>query len=435
MLIIMVGGGIILTLRLGFFQILYYPYILGQTFGSIFKGNRGQGTVPPFQAATTALASTVGASNIVGVPIAIAFGGPGAVFWMWMVSIIGCATKFSEIVLGMKYREKNEDGQYVGGPMYYLSKGLSNKSLGRFLAIMYTFFTMIIMFASVAAQTVSATHTVEVMGVSKSITGLLLTIFIAIIAYGGITRIANVTSKLVPVMALIYIIGALIVISANITQVPKVFSLIFSSALNTSSAVGGVAGYSVAAAMRFGIARGTYSCEAGMGSAPMAHSAAATDHPVRQGFWGIFEITVSSFIICTLSALVVLTTGVWTEVAPSSAAIMPTLAFSSVLGAHLGGTIVSISMLLFVISTLIVEVFYGEKQCEFLFGTKTAKFLKIFYILAIPLGAMGGVEIIFGFLDIILAATILPNMLGLILMSGQVSDLKKEFFSSSKYYN
>lgn len=435
MLVLIVGGGLFLTLRLGFFQIRYYPYILKQTFGSMFKKSKGQGTVSPFQAATTALASTVGASNIVGVPIAIAFGGPGAVFWMWVISLIGCATKFSEIVLGMKYRELNEDGQFVGGPMYYLSKGIFNKSLGKTLAVVYAFFTMLMMLASVAAQSVSATQTVEVMGVDKMVTGLLLTVLIGIIAYGGITRIASVTSKLVPLMASVYILGGLFVVFVNITEVPEVFSLIFNSALSPTSAVGGVAGFSTAQAMRFGIARGTYSCEAGMGSAPLAHAAAATDHPVRQGFWGVFEITVSSLIICTISALVVLTTGVWTVVPASAAAAMPTLAFQSAMGDALGGTIVSVSMLLFVISTLIVQVFYGEKQCEFFFGTKISKMLKLFYVLAILAGAAGGIEAIFGFLDIILAITVLPNMIGLILMSGQVAYLKKDFFSNSKYYS
>lgn len=434
MLMLIVGGGIFLTIRLGFFQILYFPYILKQTFGTIFKKNNGQGTVSPFQAATTALASTIGASNIVGVPIAIAFGGPGAVFWMWIVSLIGCATKFSEIVLGIKYREINEDGQYVGGPMYYLSAGIPNRTIGETLAIIYAFFTMIILAASVAAQSVSATQTVAVMGVSNMITGIVLAIFVSIIVYGGITRIASVSSKLVPFMAGIYVLGALLVVLCNVTTVPHVFKLIFTSAFTPSAAVSGVAGSGIASAMRWGIARGTYSCEAGMGTAPVAHSAATTDHPVRQGFWGIFEITVSSLIICTMSAFVVLTTGIWNQVDASVAASMPTLAFQSVLGDTLGGLLVSLSMLMFVISTIIVQVFYGEKQCEFFFGTKAAKVLKIFYILAIFAGALGGLETVFGFLDVILGITILPNMIGLILMNGQVVALKKEFFSSPKYY-
>ncbi len=434
MLMFIVGGGIFLTVRLGFFQIIYYPYILKQTFGTIFKKSKGEGTVSPFQAATTALASTIGASNIVGVPIAIAFGGPGAVFWMWVISLIGCATKFSEIVLGVKYRVRNEDGQYVGGPMYYLSAGFPDKTIGETLGVVYAFFTMLILAASVAAQSVSATQTVGVMGVSSLTTGILLTILVSIIAYGGITRIASVTSKLVPLMAGVYIAGSLIVILCNITAIPEVFILIFQSAFSPSATAGGLTGFGAASAMRWGIARGTYSCEAGMGTAPVAHSAAATDHPVRQGFWGIFEITVSSLIICTMSALVVLTTGIWNQVDAASAASMPTLAFQSVLGHTFGGLLVSFSMLMFVISTIIVQVFYGEKQCEFFFGTKIAKILKVFYILAILAGALGGLQAVFGFLDVVMGITIIPNMLGLIFMSGQVAALKKEFFSGSKYY-
>lgn len=434
MFILIIGGGLFLTIRLGFFQIRYYPYILKQTFGTIFKKSKGKGTVTPFQAATTALASTVGASNIVGVPIAIAFGGPGAVFWMWVVSFIGCATKFSEIVLGIKYRELNGDNQYVGGPMYYLASGISNKSIGETLAIIYAFFTMLILACSVSAQSLSATQTITVMGISEFKTGLVLTILVAIISYGGITRIASVTSKLVPIMAIAYVIASLIIVSCNIAKIPDVFILIFKSAFTPSASIGGITGSSIAVAMRWGIARGTYSCEAGMGTAAMAHSAATTDHPVRQGFWGVFEITVSSLIICTMSALVVLSTGIWEQVDTSVAASMPTLAFQSVFGNTLGGLLVSFSMLLFVISTIIVEVFYGEKQCEFFFGTKIGKFLKIFYILAILAGSLGGLETVFSFLDVILGITIFPNMIGLLLMNGQVVKLKKDFFSNLKHH-
>lgn len=434
MLALLVGGGMFLTIRLGFFQFLYFPYIMKQTFGSMLKKGEGDGSVSPFSAATTALASTIGASNIVGVPVAIAFGGPGAVFWMWLTALIGSATKFTEVVLGFYYREKNSEGYYVGGPMYYLSKGLKNKILGRGMARFYAFATMVVIFFSVAAQSVSATQTVEVFGVAPHVAGIFLALLVGVVVFGGITRIASVTEKMVPFMAVLYIVGSLCVIFANASQIPAVFTLIFKSAFTGSAAAGGFAGAGVAAAMRWGIARGTYSSEAGLGSAPIAHSAATTDHAVRQGFWGIFEVTVSAVIICTMTALVVLTSGVWTEVAAANAASMPSIAFQHVLGRDIGGATVSICMLLFVLSTVIVIIYYGEKQAEFLFGTLFGKIAKVAYVAAVFWGSIGGLEYIFQFLDFVLGITVIPNIIGLLLMSGKVAELKKEFFNDPRYY-
>lgn len=434
MLVLIVGGGIFLTVRLGFFQFVYFPYIMRQTFGSMLKKIDGEGSVSPFSAATTALASTIGASNIIGVPVAIAFGGPGAVLWMWATALIGSATKFTEVVLGLYYREKNSEGYYVGGPMYYLSKGLKNKRLGSSMAFTYAFGTMVVIFFSVAAQSVSATQTVEVLGVAPWLAGVSLMLLVGVVVFGGITRIASVTEKLVPFMAVLYILGSLGVIAANAAQIPAVFVLIFKSAFSGSAAAGGFAGAGIAAAMRWGIARGTYSSEAGMGSAPIAHSAATTDHAVRQGFWGIFEVTVSAIIICTMTALVVLTSGVWTKVGTANAAAMPSIAFQSVLGERFGGGVVSVCMLLFVLSTVIVIIYYGEKQAEYLFGTFFSKLVKFGYIAAIFLGAVGGLEFIFQFLDFVLGITVIPNIVGLLMMSGKAVELKKEFFSDPRYY-
>ena len=434
LLIMIMVCGVLFSIRLGFFQIRNFTYIMGQTAGSIFKKSQGEGTVSPFQAAATALACTVGASNIVGVPIAIAFGGPGALFWMWVCSLLGMLTKFSEIVLGMKYREKNEDGVYVSGPMYYMSKGMPNKKVGNAMAWIMSFTLMIFLPFTISAQSVSAVQSAQAIGINGILTGAVLTIIIGIITFGGINRIANVTDKMVPIMVIIYLIGALIVIGVNISALPGVFTMIFKSAFTGSSAMGGFTGASISAAIRWGFARGAYSTDLGMGSASMGHAAATTDHPVRQGFWGIFEVTVSGIIICTVSGLTVLCTGVWTQVPAESAGSMATIAFQSVFGQQFGGIIVSVAMLFFVVSTMIVQVYYGEKQCEFFFGTKIAKYGKFIFVLSIFLGSILNLSTIFAFLDLILGIAILPHLVALICMSGQVVELKKEFFSDPRYY-
>ncbi|MGB5822720.1 MAG: sodium:alanine symporter family protein [Proteocatella sp.] len=433
MLILLAGGGIYLTFRLGFFQFRYLGYILKQTFGKMFHKSEDKNAISPFQAATAALASTIGASNIVGVPVAIAFGGPGAVFWMWVIALIGSASKFSEIVLGIKYREKNEAGEYAGGPTYYLEKGFKNKKLGKFLGMWFAFFLMIELIPSVATQAVSAVQTAETIGIPGIATGIGIAIVVFIVVFGGIKRITQVTEKLVPLMALVYIAGALVIIFANITHLPGVIALIFKSAFTPTAATGGFAGSTVALALRWGTARGTYSNEAGMGTAPIAHATAETDHPVRQAFWGIFEITVDTLLVCTVTALVVLITGLWETVPSSEAASIPALAFKQLFGPA-GGYVVTISIFLFVLSTIIVLVFYGEKQAEFLFGYKFAKTWKYVYVVSILLGVFGGIEFLYQFLDFFLAMIILPNMLALIVMSGEVVELKNEFFSSEKYY-
>ena len=430
MLIILVGGGLWLTIALDFFQIRYFPFIIKETFGKMFAKSEGEGTISPFQAATSALACTVGASNIVGVPVAIAFGGPGAIFWMWVTAFIGSASKFSEVMLGIKYREKNELGEYVGGPQYYLRKGLKSP----ILAGLFAFGLMLELVPSIAAQTVSVVQTANTVGIPNMVTGVVLAVIIGLVVYGGIKRIAQVTEKMVPFMAVLYLAGAIIIVLINITKLPEAIGLIFKHAFTPSAAAGGFVGAGLAQAMRWGIARGSYSNEAGMGTAPIAHAAAMTDHPARQAMWGIFEVIVDTLVICSTTAFVVLTTGLWKTVPASEAASIPSLAFQQLMGDKLGGTVVTICIALFVISTLVVIIYYGEKQAEYLFGTKFSKVMRFVYVLAIFLGAVGGIEILYQFLDIMLAAIIIPNMLGLVLMTKQLREMKNEFFHDPKFY-
>ena len=426
MLVILVGAGITMTLTLKFFQFRYLPFILRQTFGKIFAKSEGDGTISPFQAVTSALASTVGASNIIGVPVAIAMGGPGAVFWMWVVAILGFALKYSEILLGVKYRVKNENGEFVGGPMYYLKNGAKLP----FLATLFAFALMLEVAPSVATQSVSVVQTASTIGVPPMVTGIILVIIVGIVVYGGIQRIAQVTEKMVPFMALTYLLLAIVVIGYNFANIPEAFKLIFTGAFTPMAATGGFAGSTIALAIRNGLARGTYSNEAGMGTSPMAHAAATTDYPARQAMWGIFEIIVDTLMICTATALMVLTSGVWKTITPDKAATMPSVALQSVLGNGFGGGFLTFCLLMFVLSTIIVIIFFGEKQAEYLFGTKFAKIMKFVYLGAIFFGAVGGLEFLYQFLDLLLAFVIIPNVIGVVLLRKEVKEATEDFFKN-----
>ncbi|GGJ94662.1 sodium:alanine symporter [Lentibacillus kapialis] len=425
MIILLMGGGIFLTVQLGFFQFRHLPHILKHTFGKMLSKNHAPGTVTPFQATASALASTMGAANIVGVPVAIALGGPGAVFWMWIVALIGMATKYSEVVLGLKYREKNTQGEYVGGPMYYIRKGLGWKKTASFFA----FALMIEVAASTMVQANSIATSIEgSFGISPMLTGLMVMVVVAIVIFGGVKVIGRVTEKLIPFMVMIYLIGAVIVLAYNVADIPNAVLLIFQHAITPISAAGGFAGAGVAAAIRWGLARGLYSNEAGMGTAPIVHSAAQNNHPAKQGFWGVFEVFVDTLVVCTTTALVVITSGAWQDVTSDDAANMVTHAFSTVFGETAAGAIISIVLMLFVISTIMVLVYYGDKQAEFLFGTRISNVMKCIYTIAILIGSVGGLQFIWQFLDLILAMVIVPNMIALVFLSKQIRAVTDDYF-------
>lgn len=402
--------------------------ILKETFGKIFKKGEGDGTITPFQAATSALASTIGAANIVGVPLAIATGGPGAIFWMWIIAIFGCALKYSEIILGIKYRVKNEEGEYVGGPMYYLKNGAKMPLLGS----LFAFFLMIEIAPSIATQSASIVQTAETINIPPIISGIAVVFIVALVVYGGIKRISKVTEKLVPFMAIAYFLIALIVVLFNFKNIPSTFSLIFKGAFNPTAAAGGFAGSVVSATIRAGAARGAYSNEAGMGTSTIAHSAAVTDFPARQALWGVFEVIVDTLCICTITALLVLTTGTWSGVGADKAAAMPSIAVQSVFGTKFGGGFLTICMLMFVLSTLIVIIFYGEKQAEYLFGLKTSKLVRIVYLCFIMIGAVCRLDNIVVLLDSALACVIATNMVGVLKLRKEVKVESEKFFESQK---
>lgn len=428
---LLVLSGIFLTIKLGFFQFRYPIYIFKQTFGSIFKKPKGEGDISPRQALTSALSSTVGAANIIGVPAAIMFGGPGAIFWMWVIAIIGMAIKFSESVLAVHYREKNDAGEFVGGPVYYISKGLRWK----WLATWFAFALMIELIPSIMVQGNAISSAVrETFNGNTLITGIVVAILVGIIVFGGLKRIAKVTEIVVPGMALVYVGAGLVIVLMNISEIPNVLSLIFSYAFEPMAAFGGFAGAAVAETIRWGFARGLYSNEAGLGTAPIAHAAAQTDHPVRQGFWAVIGIVIDTLIICSATAFVVLSSGVWTaDGAMDDPAALTTIAFREYFG-YTGSLLVTISLIFFVLSTIVVIIFYGSRQAEYLFGLTAGRIMKAVYIVSIVIGAIGGAQMIWNFLDLMLAMILIPNMIAVLLLSGEVKRLTTEFFTSEKYY-
>lgn len=426
-LVLIVGSGLFLSAKTGFFSIFKIGYILKNTLLKMFsKDNKGEGEVTAFQAVATALAATVGTGNIAGVATAIAAGGPGAVFWMWLAAILGMTTKFAEVVLAVNFREKTEDGRFVGGPMYYITNGLGWK----WLAVLFALFGAFAAFGignmvqsnSVAAALQSSFN------LNPWVTGIVLAVVTALVIIGGIKRIGAFTEKLVPFMAAIYILGGLVIIFINAAKIPAAFALIFSSAFTGKAAVGGFAGATIAQAIRFGIARGVFTNEAGLGSAPIAHAAATTDHPVRQGLWGVFEVFADTIVICSITALAIVTSGAWESGATGAA--LTTAAFEQAIPG--GGYIVSIGIVLFAFSTIVGWEYYGERCAEYLFGPKANMIYRIIWIPFVLVGAIGGLEFVWSLADTLNGLMAIPNLIGVLALSGTVFKLTKEFFAKEK---
>lgn len=430
-LLLLMGGGVWIMFQLRFVQFRYFPTIMKETFGKMFSSSvGGEGTVSPFQAASTALASSIGAANIVVAPAIIFMAGPGAVFWMWVAGVIGCSTKFAEVALSIKYRETNTDGDYVGGASYTFKNGIGGV-LGKIMGWTVAFFFMLEILPSITLQTLSAAGPIEQLGLSSKVSVVVIFILVSLVVFGGVKRIGQVTEKMVPFMAGLYVIFGLVIIFMHASKVPGALLSIFQGAFNPQSVAGGIVGATLAKAMQKGIARGCYSNEAGMGSAGYGHAAAITDHPARQGMWGIFEVVADTLIVCSISALVVLVTDVWKNPANQNIAIHQ--AFTAQFGAF-GSVLISICLFLFVLSTIIVIVFYAEKQAEFCFGTAVGKIVRVVASLMILLGAFISFEHAGVFLDFTLGLVVFVNMLGMVMMSGKVRAIVDDFFGNPKYF-
>lgn len=438
MLALLVGTGILLTVMAGFPQITKLGTIMKSTVGSLFGQDahkKDEASISPYQAVATALASTVGTGNITGVATAIVAGGPGAVFWMWISALFGTMTKFAEVTLAVKFRQKNEKGEWVGGPMYYMENGLNMKWLGVIFACFATLASFGIGNMTQANSIAAALQ--QTLHIDPKVTGAIIMVIVAVVILGGIKRIAQVTEKLVPIMGVIYVTLGVITIVMNAGKLPAAFAVIFQGAFNPSAVAGGVLGYTIMNAIRFGFARGVFSNEAGLGSAPIAHAASSTDNPVKQGMWGAFEVIFDTFIICTITALVVVMSGLWgPEGAGLDGAALSIAAFQNSVGIF-GAAGVTIGTVLFALSTLLGWSYYGEKSIEYLFkgssivgGVKLG--YKIVFILLTFVGSIGGLKLIWDIADTLNGLMAIPNLIALILLSGTVTKLVKEYFREQK---
>jgi len=420
MLVLLVGTGIFLTLRLHFIQIFQLPKALRLVL-SRSKGESGAGDISPFQALTTALSATIGTGNIAGVATAIYLGGPGAIFWMWICAFFGIATKYSEAVLAVKYRHLLPDGTMQGGPMRYISDGLGLKWLGWLFALMGSIAAFGI--GSMVQSNSVAIALNETWKVPPLLTGIVLAVLTAVVIIGGIRRIGKVTERLVPIMGIFYVLGSLAILVLNIDKIPGAIALILKYAFRSASAVGGFSGAAVGTAIRFGVARGVFSNEAGLGSAAIAHAAAQTKSPARQGLIAMTSVFFDTIVICSMTALVIISTGAWTSGETSSA--LTYLAFQRGLPGP-GGLIVTIGIVVFAYSTMIGWAYYGEECIEYILGLKARMPYRYLFCLVIAIGAFQRVDFVWNFSDTMNGAMAIPNLIGLLGLSGVVAKITRK---------
>ncbi len=437
--------GVLMTLMTRFFQVSHFGYWMKHTIGAIFgethvTAHTEDKSITQFQSLCTALAATVGTGNIVGVAGAIAVGGPGAVFWMWLIAFFGMMTNYSENVLGILYRRKNSEGEWCGGAMYYLKDGLGAKKgmkwVGAALAVLFSCFCLLASFgignmSQVNSMVENVNHA---FGIPNVATGIFLFVAVALVIIGGLKRIAAFTEKLVPFMVILYLFGTFTIILMNFSTIPAVFASIFKGAFALKSAAGGVVGSGIALAMQMGMKRGVFSNEAGLGSSVMVHSSSNVHEPVRQGMWGIFEVFADTIVVCTLTAVsmlscgpVDLATGKLTEAgeAVGSSALM-SFAFEQCFG-KIGAVFIALAILLFAYSTVLGWSHYGATACEYLFGTKSVIFYRIAFSAIVFAGSMMKAQLAWDISDTFNGMMMIPNLIGVLVLSPQVMACTKNY--------
>ena len=433
-------GGLYFTIGTGAVQFRRFGYAMKNTVGKMFqKTEAEEGAVTPLQAVTTALAATVGTGNIVGTSQAIALGGYGAIFWLWLAALLGMVIKFSEVTLAVKYRERDAKGDWVGGPMYYIKNGLGPQ--WKWLAVMFSIFAILASFGignmSQANSIMDSIKNAVLsfnpdMGSTVAIewgVGIVLAAVTALVLFGGIKRIGSVTEKFIPFMSVLYITFTLIVIGANIGNIIPAFKMIFVGAFNPQAVLGAGAGIALKNALVWGLRRSAFSNEAGLGSAAIAHAAAQTPGPVNQGLFGIFEVFMDTIVICTLTALTIITSGVEIEfgVVPGSTII--TAAFATVFGQKFASLFIAIALMLFAYSTILGWSLYGTRCTQYLFGLKAAKAYQFIFIAIVIVGCVSPIEAVWNLADTFNGLMAIPNFIALFLLSPVVFKAVKEFFS------
>ncbi|GAA5316541.1 MAG: sodium:alanine symporter family protein [Candidatus Pelagadaptatus aseana] len=425
MLLLILGTGALLMVRLGGMPILK----IGYGFKQLFKGRQGQGEgdITPFGALMTSLSATIGTGNIAGVATAIGLGGPGALFWMWCSALVGMATKYSEAVCAVHFRETDDKGDHVGGPMYYIRNGLGPKWgwLGALFAVFAAFAGFGIGNSVQANSVASALN--NTFDVDAKITAVVMMILVGLVLLGGIRRISEVATRLVPSMAVLYIVAGLLVLILNAGALPDAIVLVFVSAFSSEAVGGGAAGTAVMLAIQFGVARGVFSNEAGLGSAPIAHAAAKTDSPVRQGTIAMLGTFIDTLIICSITGLAIVVTGVWSGEAKGAA--MSQAAFASTL--PFGDVIISLGLCVFAFTTILGWSYYGERCAEYLLGTRVIVPYRVLWVIAVGIGAVTDLDAVWLVADILNGMMAVPNLIGLLLLSGLVAKLTKDHFAQN----
>ena len=441
-LVLLMGAGIFLTLGLKGFQFRKFGYAMKNTIGKMFHKHEARaGEVTPFQALTTALAATVGTGNIAGITSAVTLGGAGSIFWLWISALLGMATKYSEVLLAVKYRERNAHGDWVGGPMYYIKNGLSKN--WKWLAVLFCIFGGFASFGignavqvgnitdavnnAIQAFIPSAAESADAINLAL---GVVLMLIVGVVLLGGIKRIGSVTEKLVPVMAAIYIIACLTVVVANAAQIPHVFGMIFRGAFTPEAVTGGAAGLTIKLCVEWGVKRGVFSNEAGLGSAPIAHAASSESNPVKQGLYGIFEVFMDTIVICTLTGLTLLLTadkiGITYGKDPGTS--LNAQALGTVFGSQIGALIIAIGLSLFALSTVLSWGLYGTRCWEYILGTKAIKPYQIIFTLVVLVGATMDLGLAWDIADTLNGLMAIPNLIAIFALSGVVFKTTKEFF-------
>jgi len=447
MLVVFLAVGLMFTIRTKFFQITHFKLWMTETFISIFKKKdvrrtKDKASISQFQALATALAATVGTGNIAGVATALALGGPGAIFWMWLSAFLGMMTNYAENTLGIHYRYRNEKGNWVGGAMIYIERGLGWK----WLAVIFSVFCLMASFGiGNLTQVNSIAHAMETsFFVPPVATGIVIALLVGLVIVGGIKRIASVTEKIVPCMVIAYLVGGLVCVGVHANQILPAFKLIFQQAFSFQSAAGGVAGYGMMLAVKRGISRGVFSNEAGLGSSVMVHSASNVKEPVVQGMWGVFEVFADTIVVCTITALVILTSGVYDmnaylaeltatgdiTVLPNGVALT-TAAFAQTFGKW-GGMFISISLMMFAFSTILGWSYYGERAVEYLFGLRAVPVYKIFFSAFVVVGALTSLNLVWDISDTFNGLMAIPNLLAVTLLSSQVVRITRDYMQRRK---
>jgi AGCS family alanine or glycine:cation symporter len=425
MLVLILGTGFVLMIGLRGMPITKLIFGIKMMWQGRGSNTQDKGEISAFNALMTSLSATIGTGNIAGVATAIFLGGPGALFWMWITALVGMATKYSEAVLAVHFRETNANGEYVGGPMYYIKNGLGSRFT--WLGTAFAVFGALAGFG--IGNTIQANSVADVLqtnlNASPLVTGVIMAVLIGFVLIGGIKRIASVAGKLVPFMAIAYLGAGLFILALHADQLPAAISLIITSAFNPVAATGGFAGAAVWAAIRFGVARGIFSNEAGLGSAPIAHAAAKTDNPVRQGSIAMIGTFIDTIIICSVTGLVIIVSGAWTS--GETGASLSSFAFESILPG-VGSIIVSLGLCVFAFTTILGWSIYGEKCVGYLFGVKAIMPFRILWVVAIPVGATANLSFIWLVADTLNAMMALPNLIALLLLSPVVFKLTRNYF-------